>query len=318
MNSCSICLSDINNNEITISCGHKYHILCLMNLIKSDKEKDMKCCLCRCELDKKMIIEKYGELYTKRNCTDETEFFNQMILKCKGVKKYGQHIYFNLNTDDWVEYFRDLASIKRMNENVSETITIEKITFQILGHVVLFVLKNHEYKINPILNNVDKTHIQLSDKIIDLLSVIENIFIVNTNTENMLKTGSLRNNNFTTYMSPATKCYNKHKKTIMNYNDIPWKENADYTFFPCIYITHSKTKKESEKLKNQEDFENFYEYMQYMSNFLMLPEIKMHGIIRYFEGQPSFVHIAFWTTHLNVYLKEKKMNMSWDDILDGM
>jgi len=316
MNSCSICLSDINNNEVTISCGHKYHILCLMNLIKSDIEKDMKCCLCRCDLDKKMIVEKYRELCVKRSRICETEIFNQMTLKCKGVKQYGQNVYFDLNTHDWVEYFRDLVSIKRMKENVSDTITIEKIIFQISGHNILFVLKDHEYKRGQILNNENKIYIQLSDKIIDLLSVIENIFIINTNTENILKTGSLQSNKFTTYMSPATKCYNKNKRTMVNYNDISWKENADYTFSPCMYITHSKTKKGPEELKNQEDFQNIGEYMQYMSNFLMLPKIKTHGIIRYFEGQPSFVHIAYWTTHLNIDLKEMKMGVSWDDIVD--
>ena len=49
MDTCAICLDDIDNDHIckTLSCGHKYHFVCFKKLVYSNQNFFVRCPLCR-------------------------------------------------------------------------------------------------------------------------------------------------------------------------------------------------------------------------------------------------------------------------------
>ena len=49
METCSICLEELNDNNIikTLSCGHKYHFNCFKKLVYMNNNFYIKCPLCR-------------------------------------------------------------------------------------------------------------------------------------------------------------------------------------------------------------------------------------------------------------------------------
>lgn len=56
MTECSVCLTNIDEDHVvkTLSCGHKFHYRCFMNIVHHDKNYFIKCPLCR-SLNKNII-----------------------------------------------------------------------------------------------------------------------------------------------------------------------------------------------------------------------------------------------------------------------
>ena len=108
---CIICMDKIQtiSNAYLTDCGHSFHKKCLtqyFHYIQMVSNKNLKCPICRCNLGKPILNERYNFCHSSINSLDILEDFNvEMLHICRSfTNKKNHYLGINSNCEKCIYY----------------------------------------------------------------------------------------------------------------------------------------------------------------------------------------------------------------------
>lgn len=169
METCSICLSNINHDKYIFSCNHSFHKKCFYKLVYSNNMNIfIKCPLCR-ELNFNNNINSLNDIFSTKRCKCKTKNGNRCRNK-SSILNYGMCYTHHRNILPREKYDIMLSFIKWL----IETPTTYKTKISLIDITKKLCIKYNINKLEDLLHYIYRFHAYSNnEKIIDKIKMYE-------------------------------------------------------------------------------------------------------------------------------------------------